>query len=48
MCAHSCPEPHHQGVSDPRAHRLHHWKERAYCMGFCTALHFLLEWLSIL
>lgn len=44
---HSCSEPHHRAAfSSDVAHRLHHWKERATCLGLCTALHFLLEWAS--
>ncbi|QNK01757.1 hypothetical protein [Dyella telluris] len=42
---HHCDEPHHThlGKPDERAHKLHHWKERLMCMGFCTILHFILE-----
>lgn len=41
-----CPEPHHAHHHDERAHKLHHWKERAMCMGLCTILHVTLEVIS--
>jgi hypothetical protein len=39
----ACPEPHHHPHADEAAHRAHHWKERLFCLGCCTALHFILE-----
>lgn len=41
-----CPEPYHEHITQEKAHRWHHLKERAICLSCCTALHFALEFYS--
>lgn len=34
-----CPEPLHNPVTNERRHKMHHWKERLLCVGFCLGIH---------